>query len=143
MDMSVGISVIGGGSRPGLLAALLIAVVMSVPPAARGQPASSSGGALLPRSYVVSLQLVNQFLPEIVRQASSGRDSTAVGNPNATRAVIYANADGSKLATITVDRYRTSSAAASAYQEALAKSEAVPGVGAISLLLNVGQQAFA
>jgi hypothetical protein len=146
MDGSEG--AVGKKVRRALLAALLAAVVTAVTPAAIGQsfPSSSAAeisGDLLPRKFVVSLRLVGQFFPEIVQTASTGRDSTAVGNPEATRAVIYSNADGTKLVTVTVDRYATVDGAAAAYREALAKSEAVPGFGPISIRLNVGQQSFA
>lgn len=70
-------------------------------------------------------------------------NATAVGNPEDTRAAIYANADSTKLVTVTVDRYATVGDAAAAYREALDKSEAVPGFGPISIRLNVGQQSFA
>jgi hypothetical protein len=128
--------------------ALFAAVVAAVSPPAIGQSFPSSNaadvpGGLLPRKFVVSLRLVSQFFPEIVRTLSNGRDETAVGNPEATRAAIYANADGTKLVTVTVDRYATVEEAAAAYREALEKSEKVPGFGPISLRLNVGQQSFA
>jgi hypothetical protein len=56
---------------------------------------------------------------------------------------IYSNADGTKLVTVTVDSYATVDGAAAAYREAVAKSEAVPGFGPISIRLNVGRQSFA
>ena len=136
------------GTRRALLAALLTTMAISAPPAAIGQsppPGSAAdvSGGLLPRKFVVSLQLVGQFFPEIIQTVSTGRDKTAVGNPDATRAAIYANVDGTKLVTVTVDRYPSAAYAAAAYQEALDKSESVPGFGPISIQLNVGQRAFA
>ena len=137
-----------GTVRRAMLTALLVVLVAFAPPAAgeqsrTGSAASNVTGGLLPLNFVVTLRLVNQFLPEIVQLASTGKNSTAVGNPQATRAVIYANDDKIKLVTITVDRYGSASDAAAAYQEALAKSKAAPGFGPISIQLNVGEQAFA
>jgi hypothetical protein len=139
---------VGKKARRALLAALFATVVAAVSPPAIGQSFPSSNaadvpGGLLARKFVVSLRLVGQFFPEIIRTASTGRDTTAVGNPEATRAVIYANADGTKLVTVTVDRYATVDDAEAAYREALDRSEKVPGFGPISLRLNVGQQSFA
>jgi hypothetical protein len=147
--MNESINDIKGGSRRGLLAALLIMTVPFIPLAMCGQPSPSSSatddtsGGLLPRNFVVTLPLVSQFFPQIVQQASTGRDSLAVGNPEATRAVFFTNGDGSKLVTVTVARYRTSGDAAVAYQEALEKSKEASGFRPIPLLLNVGQEAFA
>ena len=78
---------------------LLIAVVTSLSLAATGQSLSLSSatdgsGALLPRNSVVSLSAVSQFLLEITQQASTGRDTTAIGKPKATRAVLFTNGDG-------------------------------------------------
>jgi hypothetical protein len=138
---------VGKKARRALLAALFATVVAAVSPAiGQSFPSSDAAdvtGGLLPRKFVVSLRLVGQFFPEIIRTSSTGRDRTAVGNPEATRAVIYANADGTKLVTVTVDRYATVDDAAAAYREALDRSEKVPGFGPISLRLNVGQQSFA
>lgn len=136
------------GSRRGLLA-LLILTVPFIPLTMCGQSSPSSSATddtsarLLPRNFVVTLRLVSQFFPEIVQQSGTGRDSTAVGNPEATRAVFFTNGDGSKLVTVTVDRYRTSNDAAAAYQEAVDGSRRAPGLRPISLQLNVGQEAFA
>jgi hypothetical protein len=135
-------------ARRAWFAALFATVVTAVTPGAIGQsfPPSSAAdisGGLLSRKFVVSLRLVGQFFPEIVQTESTGRNSTAVGKPEATRAAIYSNADGTKLVTVTVDSYATVDGAAAAYREAVAKSEAVPGFGPISIRLNVGQQSFA
>jgi len=56
------------------------------------------------------------------------------------RNVIYANSDSSKKVTVTVDD-ATASDAASAYQEAVVKSKAVPGFEVIPAD-NLGQNAF-
>lgn len=97
---------------------------------------------LLPRNYVVLFALVNQYFDTIAQQQSTGTDSTAQGNPNATRAVFFVSGDSSQLVTITVDRYKNNSDASSAYQTALQKSEEVPGFQPIAIPA-VGQQSFA
>jgi len=117
-----------GTVRRAMLTALLVVLVAFAPPAAgeqsrTGSAASNVTGGLLPLNFVVTLRLVNQFLPEIVQLASTGNKT--------------------KLVTITVDRYGSASDAAAAYQEALAKSKAAPGFGPISIQPNVGGQAFA
>lgn len=66
---------------------------------------------------------------------------TAVGNPKATRSVIYANDDNSKKVTITVDQYESVTDASSAYEQAIEKSK-IPGFKPLSVS-NVGQKAFA
>jgi hypothetical protein len=66
---------------------------------------------------------------------------TAVANAKSTRSVIYANGDSSKKITITVDQYPTANDAASAYQEAVAKSKTVPGFKPV-LAENLGQNTF-
>jgi hypothetical protein len=136
----------GSGSRPGRLAAISIAAVGALSLAGSPSPATSSripaSGATLPRNVLVPLSLVNRFFPEITRETSTGRNSTAAGNPKATRIVIYTTGDGSKKVTITVDQYRNSNDASSAYQEAVQKSQSVPGFTAVSVP-NLGQQTFA
>ena len=96
---------------------------------------------MLPRKVVVPISTVNRFFPEVTREASTGRNLTAVANAKATRSVIYANSDNAKKVTITVDQYSTASDASSAYQEAVTKSKTVPGFKPISAE-NLGQNAF-
>ena len=146
--MSGSVSDVGSGSRLERLAVLLITVVAAFSPAAYGQSSSSSistanaSGSLLPRNVVVRLRVVKRFFAEVTQQASTGRNLTAVGNPKATRSVIYANDDDSKKVTITVDLYRNPRDAWSAFREALQKSKDVPGFKPISIP-TVGQRAFA
>lgn len=104
--------------------------------------AGTSSHGLLPRNYVVLLNLVSHYFNTITQQDNTGKDSTAQGNPTATRAVFFINDDGSQLVTITVDRYRNASDASSAYQTAVQKSEEVPGFQPITIA-SVGQQSFA
>jgi len=117
---------------------LLIAHGQSASPANHSEQTSDS---VLPRHVVVPISTVNRFFPEVTREASTGRNLTAVANPKATRSVIYANSDSSKKVTITVDEYFTASAASSAYQEAVAKSKTVPGFKPIAAE-NLGRTGF-
>jgi len=136
------------GSHLTRLAALLIAIIGSLSLGANGQspsPANSTtieSKSLLPGNVIVPKSVVNRFFPEVTREASTGRNLTAVGNPKATRSVIYANSDGSRKVTITVDQYPTPSDASAAYQEAVAKSRSVPGFKPVTAE-NLGQHAFA
>jgi hypothetical protein len=141
-------SQVESGSRLDLLAALLVAAVVAFSPAAYAQSSESNpdrlgaSGSLLPRSVVVPLRVVVRFFAKVDRQAGTGRDSTAVGNPKATRSVIYANDGGSKKVTITVNLYRNSRDAWSAFREARQKSEKVQGFKPIDIP-PVGQRSFA
>ena len=117
---------------------LLIANGQSPSPANGSAKASDS---VLPRKVVVPINAVNRFFPEVTREASTGRNLTAVSNAKATRSVIYANSDSSRKVTITVDHYPTTSDASSAYQEAVAKSKTVPGFKPVPAE-NLGQDAF-
>jgi hypothetical protein len=64
-----------------------------------------------------------------------------VGDPKATRSVIYSRSNSSKKVTITVDQYASSTDASSAYEEAVEKSKAVPGWTPVSAP-DLGQNAF-
>src|SRR5437588_1465250 len=144
--MNGGISVIDNGSHLTRLAALLIAITGSLSLAAYGQSpppgndTTSTPGSVLPREVVVPISVVNRFFT-VTREASTGSNSTAVGNPKATRSVIYANNNGSKKVTITVDQYASPTDASSAYQEAVHKSKIVPGFKPVSAP-DLGQNAF-
>jgi len=96
---------------------------------------------MLPRKVVVPISTVNRFFPEVTREASTGRNSTAVANAKATRNVIYANSDSSRKVTISVDQYPTASDASAAYQEAVAKSKTVPGFKSVPAK-NLDHNAF-
>jgi len=134
------------GSRPAWLAALSIAVIEGLLLAAHGQSSPSIGttsasASVLSRNFVVPLSVVDEFYPQVAQEASTGQNVTAVGNPKATRSVIYANDDNSKKVTITVDKYESETDASSAYEQAVEKSK-IPGFKPLSVS-NVGQKAFA
>jgi len=112
----------GSGSRLGRLAALSIAVVGALSPAAYGQSSSSTtstSDSMPPRNIVVPLSVIQRFFPEVTQEATTGQNLTAVGNPTTTRSVIYATGDASKKVTVTVDQYESSTDASSAYQQAI------------------------
>src|SRR6476620_3186624 len=95
--------------------AVAIVVIESLLLIANGQSPSPAVGSakasdpMLPRKVVVPISTVNRFFPEVTREASTGRNSTAVANAKATRSVIYANSDSSRKVTISVDQYLTAS----------------------------------
>jgi CubicO group peptidase (beta-lactamase class C family) len=129
------------------LAILFIAVVV-VPTVLRGEhsPSPRTGGvsvasAVLAPDVIVPLPVVTRFFPEATQEMSSGQNATAVGNPEATRSVIYTNGDKSKRVTISVDQYAKSSDASAAYEEAVQKSRSVPGFRPVDAQ-NLGPQAF-
>ena len=97
---------------------------------------------VLPSEVVVPLGTVDSFFPQVTRVVSTGPNETSLGSPQATIAVIYGNSDSSVKVTISVDEYRSSADASSAYQQALQASEQVPGFHLIPAP-NLGQQAFA
>jgi len=144
--MNGGISVMYSGLHLTRLAGLLVAISGSLSLAAYGQSAStgngstSTPGSVLTRKAVVPISVVNRFF-SVTREASTGSNLTAVGNPKATRSVIYANKDSSKKVTITVDQYASPTDASSAYQEAVQKSKIVPGFKPVSAS-DLGQNAF-
>src|SRR6478736_3632872 len=128
-------------------AAVVIVVIESLLLIANGQSPSPAAGSvkasdsMLPRKVVVPISTVNRFFPEVTREASTGRNLTAVANAKATRSVIYTNSDSSKKVTVSVDQYPTASDASSAYQEAVAKSKSVTGFKPVPAE-NLGQNAF-
>ena len=131
------------GPRLIKFAAVLIAVSEVLLLMADGQSPSAAKAAdsILPRNVVVATNVVNRFFPEVTSEASTGHNLTAVGNPKATRSVIYANSDSSRKVTISVDNYATQSDASSAYHEAVAKSKTVPGFKSVPSE-SLGRDAF-
>jgi hypothetical protein len=131
------------GSRPGLLTALSIATVGTLLLACESFSApATSGSTTLPRNVIVPLSEVSRFFPDITREASTGPDLTATGNPKATRMVIYESGDGAKKVTITVDQYGSSRDASAAYKEAVQKSRSVSEFKPVQVP-RLGQRAFA
>jgi len=106
-----------------------------------GNSTTSGSKSLLPRKVVVPVSVVNRSFSELRREASTGENVTAVGNPIATRSVIYANNDNSKRATITADQYASASDASSAFQEAVQKSKTVAGFKPVNEK-NLGRETF-
>src|SRR5437764_4756077 len=88
---------------------------------------ASGSNRMLPRNAAIPLDVVNRLFPEVTQEAATGQNSTAIGNPKATRTVIYANNDSSKKVTISVDQYATATDASSAYEAAVQKSKVVSG----------------
>jgi hypothetical protein len=148
------------GSRLGRHVALWIAAVVALSLAACGNgngssespsttsgessssEPSSSSATLLPGDAIISLSTVKEILPEMTQETATGPNQTVVGNPTANRAVTYASADGSQRAVISVDQYKSSEEASSAYQEASQMSQEVPGVTGSETVPDLGDGAF-
>src|SRR6188472_3761671 len=77
----------GSGSRPGRLTALSIAIVGSLSLVCESFSAPATSGGTLPRNVIVPLSGVTRLFPDITREANTGPDLTATGNPKATRMV--------------------------------------------------------
>ena len=74
------------------LAAAFVALTIGMTTSMAGCGSSSAdttSNSLLPRTFVVLLNLVNQYFDPITQQESTGEDSTAQVNPLATRAVFF------------------------------------------------------
>lgn len=129
-------------SRPRRLRALLIAAVGTLSVAFESSSSPAESDTMLRRSLIVPLSTVSQFFPDLTRQTSTGRNLMATGNPEATRMVIYEADDGSKKLTITIDQYGSLDDASSAYQQAVKKSQSVPGYKPVRVP-TLGQETFA
>ena len=119
-----------------LCAASTAACNSTTPSSAPAQP------GLLPRSVVLDLATVRSFFPQVTHEAETGSDTTAQGNPIATRAVFFENGSGSRRVTITVDSYSGAGTASAAYSMALQKGKMVPGFKPLKVP-KLGDKTFA
>ncbi len=71
-----------------------------------------------------------------------GANPTAAGDTTATRSVEFTNGDGSKKVTVSVDEYANPDDASQGYQQAVERSQAVPGFNSVEVPV-LGDQAFA
>ena len=110
---------------------------------AKSSPRTKSDASLpvLPRKMVVTLKAVQQFFPAVTRELNTGANPAPIGNPKASRMVVYATNDASKKVILSVDDYENPSEAWLAYQQALKKSD-LPQFTSIAVS-NVGQQVVA
>ena len=98
------------GPRLIKFAAVFIVVIESLLLIGDGESPSPANGSakafdsMLPRKVVVPIGTVNRFFPEATQEVATGQNATAVGNPKATRSVIYADNHSSKKVTISVDQ---------------------------------------
>ena len=138
----------GDASRPRLvLSSLTLGVIAAVAAtcltaALTASSVSAQPTATVPRNVIVSLRVVKSYFPDITKQASTGTNSSVIGNARATRSVIYTNGDGSKKVTLSVDQYPRATDASSAYQQAVQGSQAAPGFTPLPSP-NLGGPAFA
>jgi hypothetical protein len=96
--------------------------------AADATPEAQAHGELLPRDVVLSLAEVQEVVPDIASETATGENATAVGAPEATRAVTFATADGKQHVVLSVDRYERADDAFATFHEATEMSRDVPGV---------------
>ena len=124
---------------------ICIPAILSI--AAYGQAISPAAGSasvsdsLLSREVVIPISTVRRFFPQVDQEARTGPHLTAVGNPKATRSVIYSRSNSTKKVTLTVDEYASSTDALAAYEEAVEKSKALPGWTPVSAP-DLDQNAF-
>jgi hypothetical protein len=104
--------------------------------------ATAMSGSKLSRGWIVRLERVDRFFPQVARQAGTGKNTTASGKPLATRQVIYANHDASKKVTLSVDWYATPRRALRAFKSAARRSRHVQGFSPLAPP-KVGQRASA
>jgi hypothetical protein len=83
-----------------------------------------------------------QYFPDVTKEASTGLNETRVGEPIASRSVVFASADVKKKVTLSVDQYASASVAAAAYQTAVQGSKDAPGFKPAASP-NLGQEALA
>jgi hypothetical protein len=111
-------------------AALVIPGAPRVRAQAATPAASPPGAVLLPRDVILPLEAMQEIVPEMTSETATGANATAVGNPTDTRVVTFATAGGDQRVVLSVDRYRSSDDASTAFQEAFRKSQEVPGAKA-------------
>jgi hypothetical protein len=133
--------------QPDLRAAMLLVTALALPLlSACGDDSSpqppAATAVLLAREAVVPESVVTQYFPDVSTEASTGPNETSVGNPVASRSVVFVSADGKKKVTLSVDQYATASDAASAYRTAVEGSKAAPGFKPAASP-TLGQEAFA
>jgi hypothetical protein len=92
--------------------------------------ASPPSAVLLPRDVILPLEAMQEIVPEMTSETATGANATAVGNPTGTRVVTFATADGEQRVVLSVDQYRGSGDASTAFEEAFRMSQEVPGAKA-------------
>ena len=108
---------------------------------ANATPEAPTRGAVLPRDIILPLAAVQEVVPEVTVETTTGANATAVGNPTGTRMVTFATADGAQRVVLSVDRYRSADDASRAFQEAFRASQEVPGVTA-EAISDLGEAAL-
>lgn len=106
-----------------------------------GQRATPGAGTLLPRAVILSVEAVQEVVPEIAEEIDTGPNTTVIGAPLANRAVTYATADGVHRVVLSVDQYATMADAERSFDEAFEASKEVPGVTTESVP-DLGQAAL-
>ncbi|MDQ2654391.1 MAG: hypothetical protein M3Z20_15275 [Chloroflexota bacterium] len=99
----------------------------STPPSGSVEVTPESA-ALLPRDVILTVEAVQEVIPEIAGEIATGPNATVMGTPVANRAVLFATADGAHRIVLSVDEYRSADDASRYFNEALEASRDVPGV---------------
>jgi predicted small lipoprotein YifL len=124
--------------RRGLHAVLLPAAAIALLSLA----ACGDAAPLLPRDAIVPVGVVTEHFPDVTKEASTGPNETSVGNPVASRSVVFLSADGKKKVTLSIDQYASADDATAAYQTAVQGSKAAPGFKPAASP-SLGEEAFA
>ena len=103
---------------------------------------SDASTPLVPREAIVPVSAVTKRFPDVTTEAGTGPNETRVGQPVASRSVVFTSADGKKKVTLSIDQYASVDDAASAYQTAVEGSKAAPGFKPAASP-DLGQEAFA
>jgi hypothetical protein len=126
--------------------ALSVAAVALLSLAACGDDPSSTtttaSAELLSRNTIVPVSVVTQYFSDVTHEGSTGLNETSVGKPIASRAVVFASADGKKKLTLSIDQYAGISDATAAFQTAVQGSKVAPGFKPAESP-DLGQEAFA
>lgn len=100
-----------------------------------------NGPILLARESVLTLDEVEQIVPEVTRETGTGPDETAPGSPIGSRGVTFASADGAQRVVVSVAQYSSNAVASSEYDAAVQASFDAPG-GQGGPISGVGDKAF-
>jgi hypothetical protein len=103
---------------------------------------TSAAGATLAPAVIIPLTVVRRYFPEVTREGQPGQDKSAAGRSTGTRLVVFANGNGSRKVTLSVNHYSSASDALSAFEQAVQGSKSAPGAKSAAAPA-LGQKAFA
>jgi len=124
----------------GLLTALSLSAYAQEPASDEASVASSTSQSTLKRDMFVSLKVVKQFFPTVIRYHAEEANPGVLGKPAGTRAVTYTSDDSALKVILSVDEYESPGEAQSVYQQATQTSQRSDFIPIA--LSNVGQEVF-